>query len=86
MTEQQETTVTQHIEKYAMQAVTLLKDLESLALFVDDNGGFGETTTVSAEYQTAYNALMQIRAVLNGWAITTGTYRQPLNQILPSAR
>jgi hypothetical protein len=86
MTAQQESTIKDHIERYAMQAVTLLKDLDSLALFVTDNGGFAVDTTIAADQQTAYNALLQIRAVLNGWDVTTGVYRQPLNQILPSAR
>lgn len=86
MTPQQEQTIKDHIEKYAMQAITLLKDLDSLALFVGDNGGFAEGTTITADQQTAYNALLQIRAVLNGWEVATGIYRQPLNKILPSAR
>jgi hypothetical protein len=86
MTQQQEQTVKDHIEKYAMQAVTLLKDIDSLALFVSDNGGFTPESGVNVEYQTAYNALLQIRAVLNGWDVSKDTYRRPLNQILPSAR
>lgn len=86
MTAQQENLLKDHIERYAMQAVSLLKDLDSLALFVGDNGGFAPDTTITADQQTAYNALLQIRAVLNGWEVVTGIYRQPLNKILPSAR
>jgi len=86
MTAQQEQLLKDHIESLARQAVSLLKNIDSVALFVGDNGGFAEGTTITPTQQNAYNALLQIRAVLNGWEITTGVYRQPLNQVLPSAQ
>ena len=91
MTAQQENYLKDQIEKLAKNALGLLGAIDSTALFVEDNGGFGQPlanppveTTLTPAQQTAYNALLQIRAVLNGWDVTTGVYRAPLNQVMNS--
>lgn len=88
MSPQQEQFLGDQLEKLAKVALNLLNDIDATALFVGDNGGFGQgtpnVTTLTTAQQTAYNSLLQIRAVLNGWDVTTNIYRQGLNQIMKS--
>lgn len=86
MTQTQEELIIAQIEKLANDAMTLFNSIDSTAYFVDDNGGFANPSDVPANLVNAYNALLQIRALLNGWETTQANYRQVLNQALPSPR